>query len=206
MQKLSSSNTRNLDQYRQLHQDKPEYGNSSPQLVDLITYIVKRSMPDLKNSDRVLDFGCGKSDAIIKIATKLNVEAVKYDPAIEKYSKIPTGTFKFVINTDVLEHIDEEEVPLILKDISEFSKSVIFNISTRVAKTVLSNGENAHATVRDAKWWLHAISEYFPNSQIILNENDEVMVVTFAVPDQIIEKLSVIKRGGIRGKLMSIFA
>lgn len=206
MRKLSSSNTRNLDQYRQLHLDKPDYGNSSPLLVNLIVYIVKRSMTDLKKSDRILDFGCGKSNAILKIAKKLNVQAVKYDPAIEEHSEVPSGKFKLVLNTDVLEHIDEPEIPLILEDIKKYSNSAIFNISTRTAKTILKNGENAHATVKDAKWWLKIISTYFSNAQILLASDNEVMIATFDVPSSELTKLNTIKKGGIKAFLYTAFS
>jgi len=206
MGQLKSHDTRNLDQYRVLHLEKPEYGNSSPSLINLITFIIKHSQLDLKKTDRILDFGCGKSNAILKIAQKLKVCGVKYDPALPQYSDVPSGMFKFVINTDVLEHIDQVELPSILQDIRTYSSSVIFNISTRAAKTILPNGENAHATVKPADWWLEKIREYYPNSQIVLNTNNEVTIVTFKVSSNVINKLDIIKRGGIRAKLIMLFS
>ena len=202
--KLKSANTRNVSLYGRLHADNPEYGNSSQALVGAITYILKNSDIDFNPADRILDFGCGKYDAVVKVAKNLRITFEKYDPAIEKYAKAPVGDYRVVINTDVLEHIDEEELPTLLTDISSLTEYALFNISTRPAKTILANGENAHATVKRAEWWQKEIQKFFEHSCIVWKSNDQVLIATFEVSPKVMKNVALLRGGGIVAKLAKL--
>ena len=40
-------------------------------------------------------------------------------------------------------------------------KGGYFNISTKKAITILSDGTNAHKIVQDGEWWIEKFKEYF---------------------------------------------
>jgi hypothetical protein len=77
-----------------------------------------------------------------------------YDPCYQPYAKLPTTVFDGVISTDMLEHCGEEDIPWIIDEIFSFAKKFVFaNVACYPAKKTLPNGENAHCTIKDAKWW-----------------------------------------------------
>lgn len=177
MQVLKSSSTRNIDQYRLLHEIAPDYGKSSELMVNDLYDLCRNLKPK-----SILDFGCGKSNLVDAIGERLDATAYRYDPAIPQYSKLPVSSADLVINTDVLEHLDEAEVALVLADISKIGRNVFFNISIRPAQKVLPNGENAHATIRDAVWWERQVRQEFPRCIRVQSAADEVRFVTWRLP------------------------
>jgi len=115
-----------------------------------------RKLVEQTGSKTVLDYGCGKGKSIAKIARKCgNVEVTNYDPYFHPYSEHPKGLlFDGVICVDVMEHIPEDDVDDVLKDVYSLArKFVFFSISTREAKKKLPNGENTHCTVKSREWW-----------------------------------------------------
>ena len=104
----------------------------------------------------MLDYGCGKAQF-----HDASWNAVKYDPAIPKFSTRPTGRFDLVISTDVLEHIPEEHIENTIADIFNYSDRWVFvSVCCREAKEILPNGMNAHATVKPESWWKDKFSKY----------------------------------------------
>tara|TARA_Y100000782_G_C9986464_1_gene182499 strand:- start:179 stop:532 length:354 start_codon:yes stop_codon:yes gene_type:complete len=84
-----------------------------------------------------------------------------YDPAITQFNKLPDGPFDGVISLDVLEHIPEKEIPQTLIDIFDRAKKFVFlGIDTSPAQAVLSNGENAHCTLKSLRWWVNMVNEH----------------------------------------------
>jgi hypothetical protein len=78
-----------------------------------------------------------------------------YDPAVEQYSVLPEGTFDAVICTDVLEHIEEEDVADVIREIySKSDKFVYLGISNEPASSHLPDGRNAHVTQKSLDWWI----------------------------------------------------
>jgi hypothetical protein len=177
MGELKSAATRNVMEYRQIHLSDPNYGRSSELMADLICKLARPLQPQ-----NILDFGCGKSRLVDEVAARLGATAFRYDPAIEANSILPITTADLVINTDVLEHLDEQEVDLLLSDVASISKNVFFNISTRPAAKLLPSGENAHATVKNANWWREKILEHFPTCNDIPCQADEAAFITWSMP------------------------
>ncbi|KCZ85705.1 hypothetical protein HAD_08470 [Hyphomonas adhaerens MHS-3] len=115
----------------------------------------------------LLDYGCGKAvfhkaeqfdldgETISSLKEFWGLEKVTlFDPGVEAHSQLADGPFDAVISTDVLEHVDEQDVDFVLDQIfSRALKVVYMNISTRPAAKCLPNGENAHVTVRPPEWW-----------------------------------------------------
>jgi hypothetical protein len=136
---------------------------------------------ELQHAPRILDFGCGKSELVDKCALYFKGNAFRYDPAIDAYSSPPKGKFDLVINTDVLEHLDESEIDLVLHDISRLTDNCFFNISTRKAGKILSNGENAHSTIQNKVFWKRKLKKFFPTVVSLPSKHDEAIFVTYRV-------------------------
>lgn len=127
-----------------------------------------RYLPDLfyivegSNIQSVLDYGCGKAELWKQhgLRTLLGVKLFLYDPGVVEFQKKPGVPADLVICTDVMEHIPENCVDDVLKDIESFSKKAIFfSISTRKASKFLPNGQNAHVTVKPKEWWMEKINK-----------------------------------------------
>lgn len=108
-----------------------------------------------------IDWGCGKAKAWSTLAEKLGLERVfLYDPALKKYRNLPSDPQDIVICCDVLEHIPEHLLKKeILKILTYAEYGVFFSICLRKAGAKLKTGEQAHATIKPASWWLSLISQ-----------------------------------------------
>jgi hypothetical protein len=87
---------------------------------------------------------------------------VRYDPYIEEISNRPSSHYDLAINTDVLEHIPEADLDRFIEDIKSLSDRAVFVISTTFADQLLDNGENAHCTIREPKWWRDKLLKHYP--------------------------------------------
>jgi len=65
-----------------------------------------------------------------------------------------------------LEHCYQEDVKWILAEIFGLTRKFVFaKIACYQARRILSNGENAHCTIRPAAWWesiLHLVASDYP--------------------------------------------
>jgi hypothetical protein len=146
--------------YKKYHIEHPGYGSGGG-LKFYLNHIVDL-VHDTK-SKTLLDYGCGKADAYFKYNHHKHwgIMPELYDPAIPQFSKLPDGPFDGVICLDVLEHIPEKEIPQTLIDIFDRSNKFVFlGIDTSPAQAVLSNGENAHCTLKSLKWWVDMVKEH----------------------------------------------
>ena len=144
-----------IEQYKKIHLTK-RYGangdNKAKHIVPHVNFKV----------NSVLDYGCGRSNLAGCVADELGAKkAYKYDPAIEEYQELLTEKVDLLVCTDVLEHIPEEDLGVVLQEMKSLTDKCFFSISTRKAFTVLPNGENAHAMVKDANWWAEKIDRVF---------------------------------------------
>lgn len=190
---LKSGSTRNLQQYRELHLAHPGYGKSSRHLVDFIARAIRAGQdadPSWKPAT-ILDFGCGKSRAVDGVAEKLGLTPYRYDPAIEGIDVLPVTQADVVMNTDVLEHLDQNEVDLLLTDVKALSGRVFFHIATAPAGKDLPSGENAHATVQPTAWWAARLKEHFPTVTELPAAPNRASFVTWAVPEKAMRGLLV---------------
>jgi hypothetical protein len=81
-----------------------------------------------------------------------------YDPAVTKYSELPDGEFDGVICTDVLEHIEEEDLDAVIKEIfSKANKFVYLGICNIPADSFLPDGRNSHVTLKSFNWWVDKV-------------------------------------------------
>jgi hypothetical protein len=81
---------------------------------------------------------------------------------------------------DVLEHVELNYVENVLKDLARVTqKAGYFNVSTAPAQRKLSDGRNAHVTVRPSHWWTERLSRHF---HIVAKSKDEVSVNYEVIP------------------------
>lgn len=150
---------RNYAKLYQDHHNKYEKhfsGNLSNKSAGEIKKLIELCKPD-----RILDYGSGKGFQYLKnrIHEKWGgLLPYCFDLGVRQLSVKPEGTFAGVICTDVMEHIDPDDVDMILADIFASlhpigSVFAYFHISTRLAGKTFDNGENVHLTVQPAEWW-----------------------------------------------------
>ena len=155
-----------LDSYKELHKEEGKFrGISLVPLVPTLFNIIKEN-----NCKTLLDYGCGKAIPYSKkecksIGLKKPVQELcnldsfdLYDPAYPKYNKLSKKKYDIVVCTDVMEHIAEQDIDYVLKDILSHSKKAVFlNISCQPAlkhfKEGKFKGQNVHISVFDGNWW-----------------------------------------------------
>ena len=155
-----------LDSYKELHKEEGKFrGISLVPLVPTLMNIIKEN-----NCKTLLDYGCGKAIPYSKkecksIGLKKPVQELcnldsfdLYDPAYPKYNKLSKKKYDIVVCTDVMEHIAEQDIDWVLKDILSHSKKTVFlNISCQPAlkhfKKGKFKGQNVHVSVFHGTWW-----------------------------------------------------
>ena len=149
-------------QYESLHKNK-RYGASGHEFLPHIQILIAELRPD-----SILNYGCGQT-RLQEHLELFGAKYYRYDPAIPEISKPPVDNVDFLINTDVLEHIPEEDLDSALSTISSISQHVFFNIATRSAVQILPNGKNAHCTIKTAMEWKWLLGAYFPDVELIFD-------------------------------------
>ena len=165
-----------IDSYKKLHEQEGKFkGISLIPLVPTLMKIVKDN--DCKT---LLDYGCGKGlpydkercrevDLRNPIQELCNLDSFDlYDPAYPKYNKLYNKKYDIVICTDVMEHIAEQDIDYVLKDILSHSKKTVFlNISCQPAlkhfKEGKFKGQNVHVSVFDGHWWSDKVKNIWNN-------------------------------------------
>ncbi len=164
---------KHIDQYQQLHKSS-KYGQTARSALDGIRLCIGEIKPT-----SILEYGCGQSRLHEELVTP-GLRYDRYDPAIEGLTEIPVGRYDMLINTDVLEHIPEKDLDAVLAHFKSLSDHAYIRISTRLARTILPNGENAHCTVWPADKWLEFIRRYYPDAELaFVREGDSCLMLTW---------------------------
>lgn len=147
---LISEDYRSLNE--RLHSSREDYGtrgkNWSGQIAEMAMAIGTRD---------ILDYGCGKST----LAQNLPFKISQYDPAIKKFSERPKPA-DLVVCTDVLEHVEPENIDAVLDHLDTLMKVAgFFVIATRPAVKTLEDGRNAHLIQESYEWWMPKIWSRF---------------------------------------------
>lgn len=125
----------------------------------------------------LLDYGCGQARQVSIPVKEFDDKTIFgyydnmiqcyycYDPGVPKFSmKPPLGMqFDLTCCADVLEHIPEEHIPVVLTEIKNYTKkngAMLFSISSNLAKKTFVDGENLHITRQSIDWWLNIFKEY----------------------------------------------
>ena len=140
----------------QLHKDRPDYGVGGHKYVAHIREAARNI-----GAHTILDYGCGKRMLEKALGYSIN----NYDPAIPEVSATPEPA-DLVVCTDVLEHIEPDNLDDVLDDLKRVTKhTMILTVATRTAKKFLADGRNAHLIVMPSRWWLPKIMERFELKQ-----------------------------------------
>lgn len=138
-----------LHEQRLLHAAPKGYGGKggkwAPVVLDLI---------DACGAYSVLDYGCGQGSLKSALhAERPELFIHEYDPAIPGKDAAPLRA-GIVVSTDVLEHIEPDRLDEVLNHLFSLAIRVLFVvIATRPASKTLSDGRNAHLTVKSGDWW-----------------------------------------------------
>lgn len=118
-----------------------------------------RTLIDAADILTILDYGSGKGRYWSEL-DRPDVDVALYDPGIPQINVLPQGRYDMVVCTDVMEHVHEDDVPWVLREIVDKAHFAIFmTICTRLAVKRLPDGRNAHITVKPKGWWDAQIKE-----------------------------------------------
>ena len=147
----------------QLHKDRPDYGVGGHKYVAHIKEVARKI-----GAHTILDYGCGKRMLEKALGYAIN----NYDPAIPGVDATPEPA-DLVVCTDVLEHIEPDNLDDVLDDLKRVTKNtLVLTVATRTAKKFLADGRNAHLIEQPAKWWLPRIMDRFELIQFSANQGE----------------------------------
>lgn len=109
------------------------------------------------NPINVLDYGCGKG-VLGAALRERGIPCTDYDPGMPQFEARPVGPFDLVTCFDVMEHVEEQHVHSVLKDIGKLGARCRMSIGLTPAVKILSDGRNAHITLQPGMWWLERIA------------------------------------------------
>ncbi len=155
---------KNIESYKEIHSKNASYGTTSVGYLEEMSYLI-----DFLKPQSILDYGCGKGKLVDALRDKYkDIEIYGYDPAIPGRDRLPDNKrIDLVINTDVLEHIPEDEIEETILQIKAISDNVIFCLHHALADAILPDGSNAHCTVKSIFWYYDLFSKYFNNVTVL---------------------------------------
>lgn len=137
-----------LAEQQLLHAAPRGYGGRGSKWADLVASQAKRFQ-----LWEILDYGCGQAT----LGAALNARGffcADYDPAIPAFAADPEQV-EFVVCTDVLEHVEEACVDEVLDHLRHLAVFALFVVISLVpTDKTLSDGRQAHITLRPRDWWL----------------------------------------------------
>jgi len=174
---MTNSNNSYLEEYKILHKNQMEFGSGAGIYFPEISLII-----DYLRPKTVLDYGCGKAVLIKMLAERYPmIEFYGYDPSIPGRDVLPIKKVDLLINTDVLEHIPENILPIEVEKIATLSKNAFFILHHALAYTVLPNGVNAHCTVRPPIWYYKLLNKYYKTPYPLPSRKTEISAcITFS--------------------------
>lgn len=177
-----------VDLYNQYYENNNLYERNLKPMYKTINSIINF------NCKSFLDYGCGKGNLSDFFKINNNCKVYKYDPAIQEYKYIDKNLrVDLIANCDVMEHIPEDEIDIILKQLSKISDNVFFNIYLKEAKTFLPNGENAHCTIKPPHWWEKRIKKFFKKTCTVnTTYKNSISIITWNISIKEKIKLNII--------------
>jgi SAM-dependent methyltransferase len=149
-------------EYRALHASAPGIfaGYSIMPHVDAITGLVRQH-----RATSLFDYGCGKGHqySVEKVHEAWGgIMPTLYDPGVIGLSRLPfDDKFDGVICTDVLEHLEEYDLPHALRTLHAYAGKFLFiSVCARAARKKFPDGRNVHRTIKDKRWWRRLVKEY----------------------------------------------
>ena len=136
----------------QLHKDNIFYGVGGRKYKDTVLKISEKM-----GTTSILDYGCGKG----YLAKELPFPIWEYDPGIPGKDDAPRPA-DIVVCTDVLEHIEPDNLLAVLSDLKRVVRKVgYFVIHTGPAQKTLPDGRNTHLIQQGKQWWKNRLKAFF---------------------------------------------
>jgi uncharacterized Rossmann fold enzyme len=137
---------------RKLHEADYNYGGHGDRYAQII-----QKLADSKGIKSILDYGCGKG----ALGAALDFPIWEYDPCVPGKEAAPCPA-DLVVCTDVLEHIEPENLAAVLEDLKRVVKlSGFFAIHTGTSEKTLADGRNTHLIQQGMDEWRAELSKYF---------------------------------------------
>lgn len=172
---MTPANTESI--YRTLHYSNPSYRNNNHGLATCYDWLhllrdetgIAHNPWDDKTRISVIEVGCGNGKlcnflASIKFkVTGVDVAAGPYDRdyrfvlhnVAEQPLPFGDSEFDYCLCFDLIEHIAEERVPFVLKEMVRVSRHIII-------KVACSGSPPLHLTVKSPGWWLNKLLDNCP--------------------------------------------
>ncbi len=179
-------------EYQSVHANKT-YGISGNKFIHHIQVLISELRPK-----SILNYGCGQTN-LHEDLELFGGEFYRYDPGFPELSKLPVDQADFLINTDVLEHIPDQQLDDVLSKMASITSHAFFNIATRPAKEILSNGENAHCTIMAAAQWQQRLAKHFPAVELVFNRPEHSCVL-LTWPSPMKDVLQILSRAQVMEK------
>ncbi len=126
--------------------------------------------------ERIVEFGAGNGQLSAHLERQGNtVTAVEVSDVA--FARIPVArkikgdcltlplldgeSFDRFVSMDVLEHLTENDIRIVIREAARLAHSILVTVSTRPSGLLGPKGENLHLTVRPVEWWLTQFAPYF---------------------------------------------
>ena len=146
------------EQLEELHTSRPQkkWGSTSARnFGDEICKFVDGK----KHIHSILDFGSGQGSMgkYLRENSKRWGEytLTEYDPGLPGKDVLPTGMFELIISSDVLEHVEPEEIDKTIAWMQDHcSRFLYHHIACDPAGITLPDGRNVHLICEKLDWWM----------------------------------------------------
>jgi hypothetical protein len=127
------------------------------------------------HGEKIIEFGAGNGDLSHHLES-LGNKVTAIEVSREAFAKIRctrkilgdaftlaelNETFDTFASVDVLEHLTENDIQLVLREAGRLARYLYLSVSTRLSGLLGPKGENLHLTVRTSDWWMEQVSRYF---------------------------------------------
>lgn len=139
-----------LEEQKRLHADPRGYGGRGSKWCDTILELTATTAVET-----ILDYGAGQG-TLGEALRNQGFFVTDFDPAVERFRRLSPGPYDLVTCTDVLEHVEEQFVDAVIAELASLAELVFVVISLVPTEKTLSDGRQAHITLRPAAWWIKA--------------------------------------------------
>lgn len=164
-----------LEEQKRLHASPRGYGANGDKWADTVEHVAR----EMGKIDAILDYGCGQNTLAAALAAR-GFKTRSYDPAIPAFDHEPAPA-DLVVCTDVLEHVEIESMPAVLSHLAQLCRRKLFVVISLVETSkTLSDGRQAHITLRPVETWLEwLVFAGFELRQVIPNRPDKQFCAVF---------------------------
>lgn len=137
---------------KEMHSQKKRWGTRN-EIPEKVRFCIEHF-----KINSILDFGCAEGTVIKSIKEEYpNLETYGYDPAFNTF--LPEKV-DMIMSTDVLEHIEPEELDNTIEDLRSRSTIQYHLIACHKAKKELPDGRNAHLIQKTPDWWQRKFDQW----------------------------------------------